>query len=439
MIRLPVKRTPSWAAFSLLISFLMLPLLAIVIRQLSIHPLPDQPKVTDAPLANNPIPRLYQIEVEAAQSGWTSELHFQAGNLFDQMGDLPGAIAHWEAVSSPDAALLWRLTDAYTALESWSSAIQTLDRLVERDADDYRAHYQLGLMLAAFDPLDAADHLRIAAQETAYRQSAVGLLAALETEPGDPRLSMRVGAVFADQQNWLYAELAFKQAAIIGYPYPEALAYVGLAREQQGKNGESWIKQAVELGPDVPQVHFVQGLYWRNQHVYEASRDALVRAVSIDPDNPAYYAELGKAYQLLLDYDQAEYWLRVAVAVSQNAPEFQQLLAVFYAEAGYQMPPESLNAARASLPQLPPDPGLMAGMGWALHIMGDTTGGLAEIEAALALAPEHPAALYYKARILADQGELQGAVSIMERVAASNSEYAAEAERQIREWTIGNP
>ena len=129
----------------------------------------------------------------------------------------------------------------------------------------------------------------------------------------------------------------------------------------------------------------------------------------------------------------------MAVAVSDNAPEFQQLLAQFYAQEGYRLSPDRLEVMQGSQDFLPPDPEIMAQFGWALQTMGDSDGAADQIEAALALAPGDSAALYYKARLLAATGDLQQAVTLMEQVAESVSDYADVAQEQIDEWTVGLP
>jgi predicted Zn-dependent protease len=141
-----------------------------------------------------------------------------------------------------------------------------------------------------------------------------------------------VGRVLFDLEMWSYAELAFHHAADVAAPFPEAMAYVGLARDRQGKDGSEWVKQAVTLAPDNARVLYVQALHLRHVGDDAGSVDILIRAIALEPDNPALYAELGTSYRLIGDLSRAEYWLKNAVLFSNNAPEFEALLTTFYTE-----------------------------------------------------------------------------------------------------------
>jgi tetratricopeptide (TPR) repeat protein len=370
--------------------------------------------------AAHPVETLYRVEAQAARDGWTPLLHHWAGDLRRELGDLPGALAHWEAAGSDDPVRTLQLAQAYLELQRWPAAIDALERLIAFDADDRWANFQLGTLLAASDPRRAEVHLRAAAHSPRYEAAAIDLLASLHSESAaDVPPGLRAGLALARGRLWPQAELAFRYVASVESSDPVALAYTGWAREQQGKEGGSWLERAVAMGPEQPQVYYLYGLYLRRWGEYEASLEALRRAILLDPDNPAYYAELGSAYRLLFDHEQAEHWLRVAVAASGNDPQFQQMLAVFYAEEGYRLTgagPEALQEVSSSLPA---DPELRSGFGWALHVMGSTEAALREIDAALALDPDHPQALYYKARILVETGNAEAALPLLRRAAAA--------------------
>jgi tetratricopeptide (TPR) repeat protein len=383
------------------------------------------------------VQELYALEASAARDGvWTADMHRRAGDLLVAVGDLNAAVIHWEAAHPTDASLNRRLAQSYLDLQRWDAAADALNRALKLDAGDSWSHYQLGLLLAAFDPDRATDHLRAAAQNTQYRETALGLLETILTEPQnyDPSEApgaMRAGLMLARHRHWPQAELAFRYAAAVNHPYPEALAYVGLARHRQGKDGAMWFHQAAAFGPNHPPVYYLNGLHLRELGDYMASLRSFAQAAALHPDNPAYYAELGNAYWLLFNYEEAEYWLRMAVAASNNAPEFQTLLAVFYAEEGYNLSPEYLEVMQQTRDQLPSDPDLIAGFGWTLHTLGDTASGLTEIDAALALDPDSAVALYYKARILIETNDLSAVQSLLRRVADSDTPYALDAEHLL--------
>lgn len=375
----------------------------------------------------SPVQALAQIEAEVRQVGWTDDLHTQAGALYDRMGNSAAAAAAWEQVANADAAVTRRLADAYLTLEAWPDAVDALRQLLDFEPQDSWAHYQLGLILAAVDPYAAQEHLTAALNVPAYAATGSRLLATLHDHAGEPLVSMEVALTLFEARHWSHAAVAFEQAALLRDPYPEALAYLGLTRSRQGKAGAEYLAAAADSAPDNAYVWYANGIYLRDQRQFDASLDALARAVDAAPDNPYFMAEMSMAYRLLGDVQAAEYWLRTAVNTSGNAPEFQQMLVLFYAEEGYTLNDEGLRLLSEASQSLPDDPDVRASHGWALYTTGRTDAALDEIRAALALDETNARALYYRGRIALEEGDLALAQSSLEHVAASISPYAVEA------------
>lgn len=257
---------------------------------------------------------LYWLEAGAAAEGWTVTRYRQAGDLWALLGDVTRALPYWEAAAAQtqEATLLRQLASSYLSMQRWADARRTLDLLLTADPDDLWAAYQAGLLLAPYDPLRARDYLQRAAGSAAYAPAAGLLLDLIGEGPGDPLISMRVGAALMALELWPYAEQAFRYAAEATAPNPEALAYAGLARHQQGKDGEPWIEAALALGPDNPAVHYVSGLHLRARADYAASLQAIITAALLDPLNVSLYSELATSYRLAGDEQRARHWQAVA-------------------------------------------------------------------------------------------------------------------------------
>ena len=204
--------------------------------------------------------------------------------------------------------------------------------LLAQTPDDAWGHYYLGLLEAAFNPGSAMKHLQLASRDKTYLEVANQLIFALNDQPVDSSMAMAAGLVLAQYDLWPYAELAFEQAATLGAPFPEALAYTALAQDRDGTDGTDSISQALDLAPQNPQVFFLYGLHLRARFDYPSSLVAFQQANALDSQNPAYAAELGTAYRLVDDLGQAESWLKTAVSLSNNDPRFQGLLDAFYAD-----------------------------------------------------------------------------------------------------------
>jgi tetratricopeptide (TPR) repeat protein len=303
---------------------LLLALLAGFLYVLQIVRLPDsligRPPPADQSIGR-PLQALYQLEAEAAREGRTPERSRLAGNLWRDMGDLRRAVAYWEN-ADPAAPILRDRAQAYVQLERWADAADALEQLLALLPDDSpdRAwtQFQLGLIRAAYDPARSLDLLRAA--EPSYGAVVTNLLPVLAGTTD----SVRIGIALARVDLWSHAELAFAQSGD-----PLAIAYSGLARDMQGKDGSPQIQTAVAFAPDDPQVRYLQGLHLRLNYDYPGSLDAMIQAVALDPENPALYAELGRAYQLVGDMATAEHWLKFAVSLDDH---FQPLLDAFYAD-----------------------------------------------------------------------------------------------------------
>lgn len=378
-----------------------------------------------------PLQALYDIDVLAAQSGWTPDLNRQAGDVWFELGDVTRALPYWQlaAASQPDTLLMRHLAEAYVDLQRWTDARDALTQYLQLDPNNLWAHYQLGLILAPIDPLTAQVHLAKVADVPPYDTTVQALSAVLKANPTDPLISMRVGFVLGDHDLWGYAEFAFSQAATIANPFPEALAYVGLSRDKQGKDGSVWVEQAVSLAPQNPRVLYVEGLHYRTQGAYDKSLYILQQAVILDPQNPAYNAELSTAYRLLGDLPQAEAWLKVAVVMSGNDPQFQKLLALFYADEAKNLTSDGIDVLKRAAAEMPNDPDVKASYGWALHQIGQTQDGLAAIDEALKIDPNNPRALFYKARILIDTNQKDQAIPLLQQVVELNGLFAEDARR----------
>jgi tetratricopeptide (TPR) repeat protein len=270
---------------------------------------------------------LYQAEALATRDGWTPDLLRLVGDLWQEAGDVILALPYWQAAAQlGDRSILRRLAQTQIDLQRWTDAADTLTQLVESDPENFWVHYQLGLVRAAFDPQAAETHLRIAGRSPEYGQVVAAVLNAL------PDGAIGVGKVLADAELWSYAELAFQHAVDLGESYAEALAYTGLMRDYQGKDGRVWIEQAVKNDSQNPLVRYLQGMSLRTVGDYDGSLQALIQAVALDPQNPALYAELGTAYHLTNDLEKAEYWLQFAVDLSDHDPRYQQMLDQFRSE-----------------------------------------------------------------------------------------------------------
>ncbi|MCC6612943.1 MAG: tetratricopeptide repeat protein [Anaerolineae bacterium] len=376
---------------------------------------------------NRPVQALHIVELVAAHDGWTPDLALLAGDLRRSTGDLDGAVAAWKLIPTPGESTLRTLAQAQIELGQWWDAEDSLTKLIAMAPDDRWAQLNYGLLMASVNAQVAMPALQAASQDDAYRTLANVVNDVLERNVDQPLLPMRVGVVLADQDQWAYAEVAFERAAELNEPYAEALAYYGLARDRQGKDGGQSILRAVALEPGNARVRYLQGVHLRLAGDSTGAIDALAQAIAVDPQNPAYYAELAQAYRDSHELEQAERWFLTAVALSNGDARYQEMLALFYADEGGNLTASGLQALEQAMSALPESADARAGYGWALYAAGETERGTAIINEVLESDANNARALYYKAQIVLDAGDVDTALGLLEQVASGTSDFAAPA------------
>jgi tetratricopeptide (TPR) repeat protein len=380
----------------------------------------------DAQNAPQPNQSLYRIQAQATQTGWTTDLHQQAGDLYERMDNTPAMIAHWEAANTQDAARLERLGRAYIRLEEWTAAYDTFAQILIQAPTNTTAYYYMGLILSARDPLRARPALEIAAQNLTYASLCNDLLAVMDGDTRDNRYPLQIGQVLMQYDQRQLAEYALHYAAAFTGK-AEAYAYVAILRQAQDERSSYWMQQGLLRGQRNPTVAYLNGLYLRRNDDYKASLQEFSRAVLLQPENPALYAEMGKAHELLFQYESAEHWLTMAVDISDNDPRYASLLASFYINSGY----GTLDNLRNLRQDMPEDPSLIAGIGWQLYNNGNLDEGIAEIDYALSIDPNNAEALYYKARTLLNVGQVDAARPFIQRLVDEPTAYTSWANNML--------
>ncbi|MCU0497331.1 MAG: tetratricopeptide repeat protein [Anaerolineae bacterium] len=375
----------------------------------------------------HPVQALYQLEATAIRQGWDAPRHIQAGEIAYDLGDVDRAISHWEAAHELDplnAVTLQRLADLYVRQQAWTPAVDTLRSWIALDPGQTWAAYQLGLILAPLNPLEATDYLE---PLTTLPDYAIPVSRVLQAMAHRPFSAFRVGIALTDQALWPYAEHAFTQALFLGEFPGESMAYLALMRGMQGKSGEVWMRGALQLEPLNPQVYYLVGLYLRGDLRYSESLIAFNNAVLLDPTNPAYYAEMGQTYLQLQDVINADFWIRQAVTVSDYEPRFVEMLSMFRNQHT-----PLLLAAGVSVEE-PTNADAQADLAWTLYRVGAIDEANAALARALAIAPDNLRAAFYQGRIALERGDVATARPLLERVATSESPLAGQARQLLAE------
>ncbi len=364
-----------------------------------------------------------------------AEAYLQLNDPNAALGALEDALARYGASAqtfSGQAAV-------YRAQSDWPAERAALQNALVLAPDDAGAHYRLGQLLAISDPQQALDHLLRAAQLDPEYDPAVQTLrtavdlASMQSDPAGGLVIIGRGlALVAD---WQLADRAFGQAVQADPANAEAWAWWGEAKQHLGEDGGSELDRALELSPNSVVVRALRGLHWKR---IGNDRQALLEyqaAAELEPDNAAWKTALGETYARLGD-------LVSALSVYQRATELAprdattwRLLATFCAEYSVQVQAVGLPAAHKAVELAPADASSLDVLGWNQLAAGLFYSAEQTLLAALAIAPDHPAAHLHLALVYLQTGDRTAAYDHLLRVRALDpgGPYGLQAEQILKQ------
>jgi tetratricopeptide (TPR) repeat protein len=346
--------------------------------------------------------------------GWTPDRYSQLRVSLEQTDQASQAAGLLETtlLDEDDPAALLRLAQYQIIHVDWMSAQATLEQLLALDSDNAQACYFLGVLTAPYDSATASSYLTCALHSPSLTPRAEAILATMNNSTGLPRADARtkLGLTLVSLGEWALAEHTFQASLEANMVNPTALAYLGFVRDQQGRDGLFELQAAIDMTPNDPVLYYLLGQHWRGVGDYDLSYNAFLLAYNLDTENPALAVEVGLASQLLLDLSGAEEWLRLAIELEPTNPDWYRVLAVFYADSGYQADTVGLDFVQEASELVPDDPDILASLGWVYHLIGDHNQAYEKLEAAAAVNPQSARTQYYLGIVLELRGDKNSAV-----------------------------
>lgn len=463
--------------FSLFIK-LSLPLLFLLAVGLAPRPANLSRRLQEAHFAlqrGHYAPAAERYAALAADQPWRSDLWEEAGRAALNAGDMEAAIEHLQrayqaGVLSPDGQVL--LGDAYQfqgqmeqAAEAWqgllASGVSASPGLYLRLADNQRllgdyaaaeatlrtmlvdypgqptATYQLGLLLAARDPVAALPYLEQAVElDPSTAASLDELIRAIRSVRFEQDRAYRLvvtGRTLANLKEWRLADLAFNRAAEARPDYAEAWAYLGHAQERLGEDGQQALDQALELNPDSLAANLFAAL-----HFSEAGQPAMAllhlhTAAKLDPDRAEIQLEIGNLLAEMGDLNSARRHYQRALDMAGEQPNIFRETALFSVRYNLEVRELALPAARQSVLLEPENPANLDALGQVYFKLGDPGSARRHYQRALQQDPDYAPAHLHLGLVALLEGDTATARQRFRRVLdlAPDSPAAEQAQRLL--------
>jgi tetratricopeptide (TPR) repeat protein len=268
-----------------------------------------------------------------------------------------------------------RLAQLQRARGDFNAAVETLRAWRAADPANPRVAYLLGMHLAVTRPEEGLPLLvESAVLDPAYRIPVQKLRRGinLAVESSDAGYSwLMIGRALGSAGEWDLAEEAFRQAVEAAPQYAEAWAFLGEARAQLGKDGQSALDQALMLDQNSAVVRALLALHYREQGNYDRALENLQTIAQIEPEEPIWEVELGNTWAEKGDLPVALEHFQKAVDLAPENSLYWQYLVRFLVEYNMDVRSQGLPAARQAVVLAPNDPGALDAMGWTMVYLAD--------------------------------------------------------------------
>ena len=344
--------------------------------------------------------------------GGVAQLSLDLGDAYSQVGDTEQALARWRRgadLGAEPESILVRLLPYYESRQQWVELADTLARWIAIHPQDSRARFRLALIQATRDPGSAVDELNALAlqrgESWSQAQDLAGIISTGLEQGGEAFALARVGEFLLRVGEPRLAQPALQAALERNPGYGEALAYLGLAREQAGLPSAPDYAQAVILSPDSPQAHLLYGSFLLRQGDVARARLELDRAWVLDSHSWAIAVERGRLEFAAGDLTAAETWFAHAVQAAPDSEEAWLARAAFYIGNQIRVDRDGIASAREAVARAPSDPRALDLLGLAWYLEGDLPLAERMFWGALSADPAYAAGYLHLGMLAAARGE----------------------------------
>ena len=356
------------------------------------------------------LPRLHAGEILVAQGRWEEaervlslalssdpenpEIWVALGRTSLGQGDEGEAKRRWlEAVArDPSHGKAWlAVANLYISRSQWDRATEALEHATAGRTAEASAQYLMGLIQVWEDEDRALRHLELARargdpelQERTMQ--AITGLQGLGGPPIDGDAWAELGQVYLGLSQPEMAYHAFGRSLDLGEDTARVRAFLGYAAWRLGLDAEaaSHLRTARQQDPQDALPLYFLGLLYRSRGEADLALNSLQAALMLDPENPAFYAELGDLFHQEKEYVSArEAYLRATEAAPLNA-DFHLLRAAYHLGT-LLWTGDAVEAAQAAVRLAPGESLAHEYLGWALYLSGELEAAEEALERAVGL------------------------------------------------------
>jgi tetratricopeptide (TPR) repeat protein len=229
-------------------------------------------------------------------------------------------------VDSRFAQAHYELGQTYLKLDDKSRAFQELNRAVELDPDNYRAHTDLANLLVAVRNPDGTP------QPDALKQAKAHLDILRDKQPNNPETYEAWASYYAVQDN-LDAAIGEMDKAIATDPN-RSESYLQRALFRSAKNlpdkAEEDFRKAAELDPKAMNAQLALGGFYQSRNRLPEAEQQFKHAIDVDPKAPAPRAALVRLLMQEGKRDETESFLQRTKKDLPDNPEGYRMLGDYY-------------------------------------------------------------------------------------------------------------
>jgi len=222
----------------------------------------------------------------------------------------------------PEHQFAWKvLGAALKQMGKINESLVAIQKSVELDPQDAKAHYNLGVMFKELGRLDEA--------EVSYRK-------AIALKPDYGEAHSNLGATLQDLGRLDGAETSYRKAIALKPDYGEAYSNLGNTLQEQGrlKEAEASFRKAIALKPDFAEAHYNLGLLLKELGRIKEAEASCRQAIALKPDYGEAYNNLGNTLQQQGRLEEAEISYRKAIALKPDLAEAYNNLGNTFKEQG---------------------------------------------------------------------------------------------------------